>query len=270
MSKKCNRISVAVTAVFLCVALVSALAWVRHDSVAGIGPTRAARLNLSASEDEFENLVTYKWGSMSFKYPSGWRIEPQLYRTPPEEEAGKPAYPIGLTVFPSGETARSRRSISIGGRQANCESFVPACKCFAIYEAIYTCGEDAETLRTFELLLKSVRYHDPKAAFGIVFPAAQDSLRPNTDYTIRWKTRPGLRIRRVNIWVYDTSKPLNFSVLYAKQVPNTGRYDWHTPSVDSAGPYLMEISIVKPLKATPPALASGRIDAGNSNPFYIH
>jgi hypothetical protein len=213
--------------------------------------------------------ITYKSGSMSFKYPSGWKIEPQLYRTPPEEAAGKPAYPIGLSIFPNGENARGKRSISIGGRQASCDSFLPACKCFTIYVAIYTCADDAETLKTFDFLVESIRYHDPKAAFQIVFPAAQDSLRPNATYTIRWKTRPDLHIRTVNIWVHDTSRPQSATVLSAKDVPNTGSYHWLTPVVDSAGPYIMEVSFVKPMKASPPALASGRIYAGNSNPFYI-
>jgi hypothetical protein len=245
MRQHCRRVSMVGMLLLVCGALVPAVG------------------------DGAGDWISCKWGSMSFKYPSGWRIEPQLYRNPPEEAAGKPAYPIGLSILPNGENARSKRSISVGGGQASCDSFLPPCRCFTIYVAIYTCADDAETLNTFDLVLKSIRYHDPKAAFQIVFPAAQDSLRPNTPYTIRWITQRDLHLRTVNIWVRDTSTPQNTTVLSAKDVPNTGSYDWVAPSVDSAGPYIMEISFVKPMKPTPPALASGRIYAGNSNPFYI-
>jgi hypothetical protein len=240
-----NRFSRVLAPLLVCVALVN----VRGDGT--------------------ERWLRYRWGPITFKYPSKWIVKPQLYRTPPQEAAGAPPELIGLVVHPRGESERGRRSISIGGRQASCESFVPSCQCFTIYEAIYTCADDGETLQTFDLLLKSIRYNNPKAAFQVVFPAAQDSLRPNTSYTIRWNTRAGLRIRRVDVSIRDTSKPLTPTVLYTKAVPNTGRYEWQTPMADSEGPFIIEISFVKPMKATPPAMASGRIYAGYSNPFYI-
>jgi hypothetical protein len=220
--------------------------------------------------DGAQNWLNYRWGPMRFRYPSGWTVTPQLYRTPPQEEAGEPPALVGLVLHPRGESERGKRSISIGGRQASCESFVPSCRCFTVYEAVYTCGDDSETLQIFDLLLKTIRYDDAKAAFKIVFPAAEDSLHPNTSYTIRWRTRPGLRIRRVDIWVHDTSKTGHSStILDTKGVPNTGTYNWHTPSLDSTGPFLIDISFVKPWQPIPRTLVSGRIYAGKSNPFYI-
>jgi len=226
--------------------------------------------NFPAAENEIENWITYKWGGLSFKYPANWKVEPQYYRTPPEEAAGKPAYVLGLTLLPKGETQRGNRWIGIGGRQADCDSF-PSCKCFTIYIAIYSCSSDAEILHTYDLFLRTIRNSDPNAAFQIAFPAAQDRLQPNTHYTIRWRTKRGLRIRSVRITIQDTSsRRRDALVLDAKNVPNTGKYDWLVPEfIHSPGPYLLGISFLKPIKAAPPALSAGRIYAGSSDPFYI-
>jgi hypothetical protein len=226
----------------------------------------------SVAEHAVENWITYKSGNMSFKYPTDWQVEPIYYRTPPEEEAGKPAYELGETISRRGEPPSSSRTIVIGGRQAGCESMSSSCECFTIYVAEYTCGPDAETFRTFDLFLKTIRNDDASSAFQVVFPAAQDRLRTNTRYTIRWRTKSGLRIPRVKLIVHDTSMPWREgTVLDAAGVPNTGRYEWLIPeSVNSPGPYLIEISFVKPIKATPPALSAGRLYEGQSNPFYIY
>jgi hypothetical protein len=273
MSEKNCRLSIGFSVLVAGGAALVALAGVQRESRPGAQPPQPTIFNLSASEDEFEKWATYRFGTMRFKYPSGWKVVPQLYRTPPEEAAGKPAYPIGLTIFPSSESATSRRSILIGGHQANCESFLPPCKCFTIYEAIYTCADEHEIRRTFSLLLKTVRNDDPNAAFLIDFPAAQDRLKPNKHYTIRWTTKSGLRIRSVSIFAYDTSKPSwrDGLALEVKNVPNTGRYDWLVlDSIESPGPYLLDISFVKPIQATPSALRAGRIYEAKSDPFYIY
>ena len=217
-----------------------------------------------------EKWIEYKWGGMRFKYPSDWQVAPQYYRTPPQEAAGEPASVVGLTVSPRREPANRSRSISLGGRQADCDSF-PSCRCLSIYVAVYTCGPDAETAKVFDLLVTTIRNNDPDPAFPIFFPTAQDVLHPGTRYTIHWKTKSHLRIPRLDIMVYDTSRPWREGVvLDVKGAPNTGSYDWTIPaSVPSPGPYLLDLSFVKPVRATPPALSAGRIYEGRSAPFYI-
>jgi hypothetical protein len=234
---------------------------------------RQAHPKESRPEDhEVQQWRSYTWGILSFRYPPGWHVEPQYYRTPPEEQAGIPASILGLTISPIGEKRVSSRTISISGRQANCDSLT-SCECFTIYEAEYTCGPDSETSRIFDQLLKTIRYDNPDSTFHIVAPTAQDQLRSNANYTIRWNTKAGLHIRRVTLTIWNTTSRLGGDglVLNVKNVPNSGKFDWFVPvSLKSAAPYLIEISYLKPIKAQPPALSGGRIYEGRSEPFYIY
>jgi hypothetical protein len=243
----------------------------KNYGASGIQTPQNQSPNPSATEADTGRWITYNWGGMTFKYPPGWQVEPQLYLTPPQEMAGETAYPVGLTIFPNGKKPTMERSIWIGGRQASCDSF-SYCKCFTIYVAIYTCGRDADTLKIFDLLLKTIKNDDPNAVFRVVFPAAQDRLQPNQRYTIRWLTKSGVPLHSVRIIVYDTSKPpFEGALLDAKNIPNTGKYDWVVPkSISSPGPYLLDISFVLPTKVAPPALSGGRIYEGKSSPFYIY
>ncbi|HEX9200803.1 MAG TPA: hypothetical protein VF865_14665 [Acidobacteriaceae bacterium] len=224
-----------------------------------------------SAEQETKDWIEYEWLGFSFKYPNDWQVAPQYYRTPPEEAAGEPASVVGLTLSPRGEPANSSRSIGLAGRQIDCINLRPRCQCFSIYTEIYTCGPDAQTAKVFDVLLKTIKNNDSHSSFPIVFPVAQDTLHPGTRYTIRWTTKSHLRIPKLDIMVYDTSRFWREgTVLDVKGVPNTGSYDWIVPgSVPSPGPYLLDISFVKSVRATPPALSSGRIYEGRSNPFYI-
>src|ERR1035437_7513355 len=160
--------------------------------------------NPPAAEQETKDWIEYKWGGMSFKYPRDWQVTPQYYRTPPQEAAGEPASILGLTISPKGDPASRDRSINIGGR-TTCDS-VPSCKCFTIYDAEYICGTDTESAKIFDLFIRTIRNDDSNSAFAIVFPTAQDTLHPSTRYTIRWTTKSRLRIPKVHIMVYDTSR----------------------------------------------------------------
>ena len=224
----------------------------------------------SADKDETANWLTYRGGD--FKYPPGWEVTPQLYRTPPQEIAGEPESPVGLNIFPKGESPTGERYIGMGGRQTGCEDFSPPCKCFTIYWAVYTCATDPETLRVYDLLLTTIRNNNPDEAFHVLFPAAQDRLQPGKHYTLHWRAKRDVPKHSVEILVHDTSKlDWRNPVLDVKDVPDTGSYDWLVPaSVTSRGPYVMEISFVVPVKPTPPALSAGRIYAGRSDPFYIY
>ena len=216
-------------------------------------------------------VLSYKWRGLSFKYPHGWHVEPQYYRTPAEEAAGKPEYVLGFEVVPNLETSSSKDRVYLGGRQAECDSF-PHCTCFTIYEAIHTCSDNPETLKVLGLILETVRVDDPNAAFRIRFPKARDTVKSGKRCTIRWRTEPSLSISRVDIAVRDTSTTWDKgTILDAKNVPNTGSYQWLVPEkVDSPGPYILEISFLKPIRVKPPALGGGRIYSGRSEPFYIH
>jgi hypothetical protein len=81
-----------------------------------------------------------------------------------------------------------------------------------------------------------------------------------------------LACEKVSLAVHDTSRYWRDGlVLDAKEVLNTGRYDSLVPNpIESRGPYLVEISHVKRVKAVPPSLSAGHIYAGHSNPFYIY
>jgi hypothetical protein len=222
-------------------------------------------------ERDTKNWLTYKWDNISFRYPNDWQVEPQYYRTPSQENAGVPSSVVGLTLFPKGAGASSNRSINFGGRQMSCDTLV-ACKCFTIFVEEYTCGTDSETAKVFDLLLRTIRNDNTNSAFQILFPTAQDRLRPNTRYTIRWQIKSALRKHRVSIEVHDTSTYRGDRLLLdVKGVPNTGSYDWRVPkSVDSTGPYLLSIFFVKSVKVRPPATSGGRIYEGRSDPFYIY
>jgi len=215
---------------------------------------------------------TYDAGGMTYKYPPGWQVIPQLYRTPPQEAAGEPESQVGEIVSPHGVSPDYDSSIWIGGRQAGCEDFGPPCKCFTIYVAVYTCAADTATLRIYDLFLTTIRNKDSNESFHILFPSAQARLEPGKHYTLRWSIKPEVPKHTVDIIVHDTSKlDWRDPVLQVKDVPDTGSYDWLVPaSVSSPGPYLIEISFVVPTKAPPPALSAGRIYEGRSNPFYIY
>jgi len=234
-------------------------------------PRQSIRIAHPVTQELKGEVLPYKWGGLSFQYPPGWHVEPLYYRTPPEEAAGTPASVLGFAVVPNGQTSRSSDGVYLGGRQAVCDSF-PHCACFTVYETIHTCSENAETLKVFDLIPKTVRYNDPDGAFRISFPTAQDSLGSGKRYTVRWRTKPSLRIRRVSIVAHDTSTTWKKgTVLDAKNVPNTGRFEWLVPTtVNSQGPYLLEITFLKPIKVKPPALGGARIYNGRSEPFYIH
>lgn len=271
MPKKHYAVLIRIAAVIV-VGLVSNAVAARVKAANQAHPSHRSD-NRSGNDEDVANWIAYDWNGFRFKYPANWKVEPQYYRTPPEEAEGKPAYEIGLTLLPQGESRRGNRSIGIGGRQASCESFIASCKCFTMYVAVSTCSSDAETLRIFDLFLKTIRNSNPNEAFHITTPKAQERLLHNAHYKIGWRTKPQLRIRAVNIYVYDTSGKWSKGrpILVVKDVPNTGSYDWIVPdSVGSSGPYLLEISFVKPVKATPPALSSGRIYDGRSDPFYIY
>jgi hypothetical protein len=216
-------------------------------------------------------VLSYRWGSLSFKYPLSWHVEPQYYRTPADEEAAEtPKSIVGFAVVPNGQTSRSNDGVYLGGRQADCRSF-PSCPCFTVYETIYTCSENPETLKVFDLIVKTVRFDNPEAAFRVSFPTAKHFLHSGKHYTIHWQTKPSLQIRRVSIFVHDTSTSWKTgAILNAKKVPNTGSFVWVVPAVKSPGPYLLEISFLKPIKVEPPALGGARIYRGMSEPFYIY
>jgi len=137
---------------------------------------------------------------------------------------------------------------------------------------VYTCANDASTRHIYDLLITTIDRNWPDAAFKIVLPDAQQTLHRNQSYSINWRTKPGTPKHKVHILIHDTSKTdwREGTVLDVKNVPNTGRYEWHIPStVASAGPYLIEISFVVPEVGEPPALSGGRIYSGVSGPFYI-
>ncbi|WP_263416252.1 GPI anchored serine-threonine rich family protein [Terriglobus albidus] len=252
--------------------MLASISYVPAGVLASPSSPQAAESNqASAEQAELEHWKTYEWGGFSFRYPPEWQVAPQYYQTPPEELTGKPASVVGLTVSPPGEPRTGRRLISIGGRQANCVAS-PSCKCVTIYIEIETCNPDTETTRVFDLMLTTIRDKDPAASFRITSPAAQDRLHPNTHYTIRWSTKPRLHISKVSLIVHDTTRYWRDGlVLDARDIPNTGEYAWLIPnSVPSRGPFLIEISYLKPMGAEPPALSKSQIYAGRSNPFYIY
>lgn len=233
---------------------------------------RAQPQEPSVEHPQLERWKTYSWGKLSFRYPRTWQVEPQYYRTPPEEEAGTPASIIGLRISPSGEPSFDSRTIWIGGRQADCAA-LSSCKCLTIYETEYTCNPDAETSRIFDQILTSVRYHDPDQAFQIIAPTAHEYAHSNAKLTIRWKTRPGLHISRVSLGIHDTasSSGRDGLILQVKDIPNSGEFAWFVPAnFKSSGPYIVEVYYLKPMKAEPPALSASHIFAGRSDPFYIH
>ena len=269
MSRRKGRLLLGIAALLLFISVSCAPA----GHLAGFSSAQTRKVepnNSSAGGSEVEHWKTYTWGGFNFRYPPGWQVEPQYYRTPPQEQAGKPASVVGLTISPMGEPRVASRLISIGGRQTDCSDV--HCKCFTIYEPEYTCNPDAETSKTFDLLLTTIKDDNTDSAFLVTFPAAEDRLRPNTRYTIRWRTKSNLRIHQVSLAVHDTSRYWRDGlVLDAKEVLNTGTYDWLVPnSIESRGPYLVEISHVKRVKAVPPSFSAGHIYAGHSNPFYIY
>jgi hypothetical protein len=237
-----------------------------------VAQTKLQPIPASDSAKETAGWKTYEDGS--FKYPPGWEVWPQLYSTPPQEEAGEPESEVGLYISPKGEGSSDGGAIGMGGRQTGCEDFGPPCKCFTIYWAVYTCATDPETLRVYDLLLTTIRRNDPNAPFQVLFPAAQDRLRPGKHYTLRWRIKPDVPEHNVRIIAYNTSKlDWRNPLLDAKDVPDTGRYEWAVPAaVDSPGPYLIDISFVTRVKPSPPALGGSRNRnyEGQSDPFYIY
>jgi len=235
-----------------------------------VAQTKLQPIPATESAKETADWKTYEDGS--FKYPPGWEVWPQRYRTPPQEEAGEPESEVGLYISPKGEGSGDGGAIGMGGRQTDCDEFGPPCKCFTIYWAVYTCATDSETLKVYDLLLTTIRSADPNESFHVLFPAAQDRLRPGKHYALRWRIKAGVPKHNVDIIVHDTSRlDWRNPILRVEDVPDTGRYDWLVPAtVDSAGPYLFEISFSIPIKAPPGALGAGQIYEGRSDPFYIY
>src|SRR5258708_3347765 len=105
-------------------ALLIGIAYFIFDLPVSLEPSRAfvasaqteTALRQSSTAPELEqgtkNWLTYKWDDMSFRYPNDWQVEQQYYTTPPQENAGKPASVVGLTLFPKGARASSNRSIN--------------------------------------------------------------------------------------------------------------------------------------------------------------
>jgi hypothetical protein len=249
-----------------------------HSALIGFALLLACALNQhaqakqpSGERPQAEGWKTYNWGKLSFRYPPSWQVEPQHYRTPPEEEAGKPGSVIGLRISPTNEPRLENRSIWFGGLQADCAALT-SCKCFTIYETEYTCNPDPETSRIFDQILTTIRYDDPDYAFQIIAPSTREYTRSNANFTIRWKTRPGLHISRVSLGIHDTASGSGRDslVLQAKDIPNSGEFEWFVPAnLRSSGPYIIEIFYLKPIKAEPPALSASHIFAGRSDPFYV-
>jgi hypothetical protein len=252
------------------VAVHFALAGTPHSPLESQTPTQnpAPVAPTPIPEDQFKGWLSYDWENISFKYPSDWQVEPQLYSPPLQEAEGKPPSVVGLTVFPKGEKARGIHVIEMGGRQMG------KGRCFTLYGIpIYTSAQDSETLRVFDLLLRTVRYHSPDAVFEIIFPTAQGRIEPNARCTIRWRTKHGFRIHSVTIQAWDTSQTGQGTnmVFQVTNVPNTGNYDWLVPdSLTSPGPYIIGVYFVKLIKPPPGALSAGKIYEGLSNPFYIY
>jgi hypothetical protein len=271
-----RRYHIGIGALLLVVAVHFALAGTPHSPLESQTPTQnsAPVAPTPIPEGQFKDWMSYDWDNLSFKYPSDWQVEAQLYRTPPQEAEGKPPSVVGLTVFPKGENARGIHVVEMGGRQMDCD-VIPAGKgrCFTLYGIpIYTSAQDSETLRVFDLLLRTVRYDNPDAAFEIIFPTAQARIEPNTRCLIRWRTKHGFRIHSVSIEVWDTSQTMQGNMVFqVTNVPNTGNYDWLLPgSLTSPGPYIIGVYFVKLIKPPPGALSAGKIYEGLSNPFYIY
>ncbi len=240
-----------------------------HQAVAQASEGKAPT---AGDRRETANWLRYGDGNtQAFRYPPGWKVEPILWQSAAQEQAGEGPDEIGVTV--EGEDGGT---ITLGGRGATaCDEYLSPkteCKCLSIYTAVYTCDQDANTRRIYDLFVTTLRNDWPDGDFTIVFPAAQAALHPNRRYTIRWRTKSGIPPHGVNISVRDTSVYdwRQATVLDAKDVPNTGRYEWLVPAtITSPGPYLLEISFIVPVQAKPPALSGGRIYSGVSSPFYI-
>lgn len=234
---------------------------------------REGKAPTAADRRQTADWLWYREPGLVFRYPPGWQVAPILYSTPPMEEAGEPSSKVGLTVTPEGLAPRDSNGIWMGGRQTDCNDFRQTeCKCLTVYDAVYTCAEDAETRRIYDLLVTTIENNWADAAFEIVFPAPQDAIHPNQRYTIRWRTKSGTPKHPVDILIHDTSKTSwrDGTVLHMKNVPNSGHYEWIVPaSITSPGPYLVEISFQVPQKVSAPALSGARIYSGTSSPFYI-
>lgn len=218
-----------------------------------------------------ENWLTYEWGIVRFKYPPDWRVEKNYYKTPAQEAAGEPASVIGLTASP-GDKPVDNYSILFGGRQVNCQNLnVP--RCFTFYTIpIYTFNKNSEILGVFDSLIKSISYNNPDATFQILFPEAKAQLEPNTTYTIRWKTKPDLQIKKVKLIAFDTSRYWQEGlILSVENIPNTGSYEWTIPSViKSEGPYLLGVSYCESIIPPPVGtISSCKLHEGWSDLFYI-
>jgi hypothetical protein len=89
----------------------------------------------------------------------------------------------------------------------------------------------------------------------------QGRIEPNTRCMIRWRTKHGFRIHSVSIEVWDTSQTMQGNmVVAAKNVANTGSYDWLVPSsLTSPGPYIIGVYFVKSIKPPTGALGAGKI-----------
>jgi hypothetical protein len=272
-----RRYYIGIGALLVVVAVHFALAGTPHSPLESQTPARspATVAPIPIPEGQFKDWMTYHWENISFKYPSDWQVEPQLYRTPSQEAEGKPSSVVGLWVFPKDTKTSGTHGIGMGGRQMDCD-VIPAAKgrCFTLYGIpIYTYAQDSETLQVFDLLLRTVRYDNPDAPFEIIFPTAQGRIEPNTRCTIRWRTKHGFRIHSVTIQAWDTSQAGQGSnmVFQVTDVPNTGNYDWLVPgSLTSSGPYIIGVYFVKLIKVPPGALSAGQIYEGLSDPFYIY
>ena len=163
----------------IAVVLVTAFAGVSSFAWQAQEQSRGSSANAGATT----SWRTYDAGGMTYKYPPGWQVEPQLYRTPPQEEAGEPESEVGEIISPVGESPTYEGSIWIGGRQVRCEDFGPPCKCFTIYVEVYSCATDAETLRIYDLFLTTIRNNDSNESFHVIFPPAQARLQPGKHYT---------------------------------------------------------------------------------------
>lgn len=215
----------------------------------------------SSGESETAEWSIYNWHGIQFKYPPTWKVTTTSHASAATQAHGEPAEEVGLWLYPPGSVSDG---LGFGGLQFSCQT--STCRCFELYTSVHTCNENPETLRVFNLVIKSMKYHDPHASFTVSFPSAQNRLETGKTYTIFWSTSPSVQARKVSINIRDTSRQGDYRWFFLEQdAPNTGRYEWTVPvNLKSEGPYLITVfhSGTRPLH-TP------FNPYGWSEPFYI-